>query len=142
MKTLLTMALFGFAMGAYAEDEDWKPRSTGFLVLEGVYDTELVAPMDAMQHVIGRVEPAPQVFTVGLTTDPVKTAEGLTIVPDLALEDAPPIDVLMVASTSGSRDRDRKNEKLVRWVAERGQESAPRHVALLGCVSARRGRSA
>ena len=46
MKKLLTIALFSFAIGAHAEDSEWKPRSIGFLVLEGVYNTELVAARD------------------------------------------------------------------------------------------------
>lgn len=108
---LILAALVGVtavASAASAEDAGWKPRSIGFLVLDGVYNTELVAPMDVMQHVVGRVEPAPRVFTVGLTTDPVRTFEGLRILPDYSLADAPEIDILVVASTSGSRDRDRK----------------------------------
>lgn len=128
MKKLTLIALV-LASTATAEDANWKPKSIGFLVLEGVYNTELVAPMDVMQHVIGRVEQPPEVFTVGLTKDPVRTAEGLRILPDYDVNDAPEIDVLVVASTTGSRDRDRKNEALVAWVAERGKRA--RHVLSL-----------
>ena len=120
MKKIIVIACLLVASQAMAEDANWKPRSIGFLVLEGVYNTELVAPMDVMQHVIGRVEPAPTVFTIGLTKDPIRTFEGLRIIPDYGLDDAPEIDILVIASTSGSRGRDRKNEKLVAWVTERG----------------------
>ena len=120
MKKIIVVAFLLVASQTMGEDAKWKPRSIAFLVLEGVYNTELVAPMDVMQHVIGRVEPAPKVFTVGLTKDLVRTYEGLRIIPDYGLDDAPEIDILVVASTSGSRDRDRNNEKLVAWVAERG----------------------
>lgn len=123
MKKLIVTVCLLVASQAMAEDASWKPKSIGFLVLEGVYNTELVAPMDVMQHVIGRVEPAPKVFTIGLTKDPVRTYEGLRIIPDYGLDDAPEIDILVVASTSGSRDRDRKNAKLVAWVAERGNKA-------------------
>ncbi len=129
MKKLIVTACLLVASQAMAEDASWKPKSIGFLVLEGVYNTELVAPMDVMHHVIGRVEPAPKVFTIGLTKDPVRTYEGLRIIPDYGLDDAPEIDILVVASTSGSRDRDRKNAKLVAWVAERGNKA--RHVMSL-----------
>jgi transcriptional regulator GlxA family with amidase domain len=117
------------ASPAFAEDAPWTPKSIGFLVLEGVYNTELVAPLDVMQHVVGRVESEPKVFTVGITKDPVRTAEGLRILPDYSLADAPEIDILVVASTTGSRDRDRKNRELVAWVAERGKKA--RHVMSL-----------
>ena len=59
----------------------------------------------------------------------MRTYEGLRIIPDYGLDDAPEIDILVVASTSGSRDRARKNEKLVSWVAERGNKA--RHVISL-----------
>jgi transcriptional regulator GlxA family with amidase domain len=114
---LLTSALAG------AEDSAVKPRSIAFLVIDGIYNTELVAPMDVLQHVDGRVENAPRVFTVGLTKDPVRTAEGLRILPDYSVDDAPPIDILVVASTMGSRDKDRKNEKLVSWLAATGKKA-------------------
>jgi transcriptional regulator GlxA family with amidase domain len=114
---LLTSALAG------AEDSAVKPGSIAFLVIDGIYNTELVAPMDVLQHVDGRVENAPRVFTVGLTKDPVRTAEGLRILPDYSVDDAPPIDILVVASTMGSRDKDRKNEKLVSWLAATGKKA-------------------
>lgn len=105
------------------------PRSIAFLVLDGTFNTELVAPMDVLQHVVGRVEEPPDVFTVGLTRDPVRTAEGLRILPDHSIDDAPPIDVLVVASTVESRGADRKHEKLVAWLASAGKEA--RHVVSL-----------
>jgi transcriptional regulator GlxA family with amidase domain len=129
MKQLVIIVAALVASHAAAEGADSRPERVGFLVLEGVYNTELVAPMDVMQHVVGRVDASPEVFTVGLTKDPVRTAEGLTILPDYGLDDAPAIDVLVVASTTGSRDRDRKNEALVAWVAERGSQA--RHVMSL-----------
>lgn len=129
MKELMMCSLLLLASQATADDAKWQPGSIGFLVLEGVYNTELVAPMDVMQHVIGRVESAPKVFTVGLTKEPVRTAEGLRILPDYSIHDAPDIDVLVVASTTGSRDRDRKNPELVAWVAQRGRKA--RHVMSL-----------
>lgn len=129
MRKLALCLVLILAATVDAEDGDWKPSSIGFLVLEGVFNTELVAPMDVMQHVIGRVEPEPRVFTVGLTRDPIHTAEGLTVVPDYGIADAPPIDILVVASTTGSRSRDRENGELVRFVEERGRKA--RHVVSL-----------
>ncbi len=114
---------------ASADDRPFKPRTIGFLVLEGTYNTELVAPMDVLQHVVGRVEPAPRVFTVGLTREPVRTAEGLRVLPDYSIDDAPEIDILVVASTVESRGKDRRNEKLVSWLKSTGENA--RHVVSL-----------
>jgi transcriptional regulator GlxA family with amidase domain len=131
MKRILSRsALLAFvATAAFAEDTGFKPRSIAFLVLDGIYNTELVAPMDVLQHVVGRVEPAPEVFTVGLTREPVRTAEGLRILPDYSIDDAPPIDVLVVASTLESRGADRRNEKLISWLRAKGEEA--KHVMSL-----------
>jgi transcriptional regulator GlxA family with amidase domain len=112
-----------------AEEGDPKPRSIAFLVLNGTYNTELVAPMDVLQHVVGRVEPAPHVFTVGVTKEPIRTAEGLRVVPDYSIDDAPEIDILVVASTMESRGVDRKNEKLIAWLGATGKKA--RHVMSL-----------
>jgi transcriptional regulator GlxA family with amidase domain len=121
LASFLTSALLSRTAGA--DDAAAKPRSIAFLVIDGIFDTELVAPMDVLQHVDGRVEHAPRVFTVGLTKDPVRTAEGLSILPDYSIDDAPPIDVLVVASTIGSRGKDRQNEKLVSWIASTGERA-------------------
>jgi transcriptional regulator GlxA family with amidase domain len=114
---------------ASADDAPLKPRSIAFLVLDGTVNTELVAPMDVLQHVVGRVEPAPDVFTVGLTRDPVRTAEGLRILPDYSIDDAPEIDILVVASSQESRGKDRRNEKLIAWLRTAGGKA--RHVVSL-----------
>ena len=129
-RALVWSAALALASGvAFSEESDGKPRSIAFLVLNGTYNTELVAPMDVLQHVVGRVEPAPHVFTVGLTKDPIRTAEGLRILPDYSIDDAPPIDILVVASTISSRGADRKNDKLIRWIAATGKNA--KHVMSL-----------
>lgn len=111
------------SVAASGGDASVRPESIGFLVIDGTFGTELVGPMDVLQHVTGRVEPAPKVFTVGLTRDPVTTAEGLRIVPDYSLDDAPEIDLLVVASTVESRGKDRGNEKLVSLLKSRGERA-------------------
>jgi transcriptional regulator GlxA family with amidase domain len=123
-RLFLAMSLTAVSSVAVAaEDSSVQPKSIAFLVIDGTYGTELVGPMDVLQHVTGRVDHAPKVFTVGLTRDPISTAEGLRIVPDYSLEDAPPIDMLVVASTVESRGKDRGNEKLVSLLRSRGEKA-------------------
>lgn len=118
----LVISVSATVMASPAENASRReaPKSIAFLVIEGVFNTELVAPMDVLQHVVGRIEEPPQVFTVGLTTDPVRTAEGLRVVPDYDFASAPAIDMLVVASTVESVGKDRKNETLIRWLRDRG----------------------
>jgi transcriptional regulator GlxA family with amidase domain len=98
-----------------------RPLVAGFVVVDGVYNTELVAPWDvfdhARYHTGGR--PAIEVLAVSPDGGPVTTAEGLRVLPDHGFDDAPPIDILVVPSAEGSRDRDLENEALIGFVRER-----------------------
>ena len=102
-----------------------RPLRAAFLLVEGVYNTELMAPWDVLQHTRYHSAPHPgiEVFTVAATAEPVTTAEGLRIVPDFTLETAPPVDILVVPSAEHSRDTDREDEKMIAWVQQTGAEA-------------------
>lgn len=94
--------------------------NVGFLILDGVYNTELTAPLDVFQHTIFHTDPGMRTFTVAPTLEPIMTFEGLTITPDHSFADAPPIDVLVVPSAANNMDADLKNEELIGWVRTTG----------------------
>lgn len=102
-----------------------RPLNTAFLVVDGVYNTELTAPYDVFQHTDGHAEPAPgmHVFTVSQDGGPVTTYEGLVIQPHYSFENAPSIDILVVPSAEHSRDTDRENTRLISWVQQTGKEA-------------------
>ena len=54
-----------------------KELNVGFLIMDGVFNTELTAPMDIFQHSIFHTEPGMKVFTIAATTKPITTFEGL-----------------------------------------------------------------
>lgn len=95
-----------------------RPLRAAFLIVDGVYGTELVAPWDVLEHVRSYAgeRPAIEVFTVSPNGDEVTTAEGLVIGADYGFGDHPPVDLLVVPSAEGSRDRDLDNEAMVAWV--------------------------
>ena len=95
--------------------------NVGFVVLDGVYNTELTAPYDIFQHTIFHVEPGMKVFTVAPSSAPIRTFEGLTLVPDFTFDSAPHIDVLVVPSAEHNMDTDLENERLIEFVRERGE---------------------
>ncbi|MFT7662974.1 MAG: transcriptional regulator GlxA family with amidase domain [Planctomycetota bacterium] len=95
----------------------------GLLVVDGVYNTELTAPMDMFQHTIFHTQPGMRVFVVAPTKDPVRSFEGLRILPDYDFDDCPPIDVLVVPSAEHSMDSDLENKELMNFVRERGQQA-------------------
>jgi len=95
----------------------------GFVIVDGVYDTELTAPFDVFQHTVFHAQPGMRVFTVAPRLEPVRTFEGLRLLPDYTLTSAPPIDVLVVPSAEHSMDSDLENSELIAWVKSTGQHA-------------------
>jgi transcriptional regulator GlxA family with amidase domain len=98
----------------------------GFLIVDGVYNSELMAPYDIFHHTPFHTEPARgiEVLTVSPDGQPIVTFEGLNLTPDHGFDDAPPIDILVVPSAEGSMDEDLKNERMLRWVADVGSRAS------------------
>ena len=94
--------------------------TVAFLLLDGVYNSELIAPLDVLHHTRFHAKPGMEVFTVGRTTDDVLSFEGLRIGVDHDLDGAPAFDVLVVPSAEHSMDRDLEDERLIAWVRDRG----------------------
>jgi transcriptional regulator GlxA family with amidase domain len=97
-----------------------RPLAAGFLVVNGVYDSELMAPYDVFHHTPLHVTPGIEVFTVSPDGRPISTFEGLRLVPRYSFANAPAMDILVVPSSEGSMDRDLKNRRLVEWVRRAG----------------------
>ena len=98
--------------------------SVGFVMIDGVYNSELMAPFDILQHTIFHTQPGMKVFTVSPSLEPVRSFEGLRILPDYTFEDAPSIDVLVVPSAEHNLDTDLEDERLIEFVRSRGQRAA------------------
>jgi transcriptional regulator GlxA family with amidase domain len=106
-----------------------RPLRAAFLVVNGVYNTELTAPYDVFQHTKFHSKPGIEVFTVSADGQPVTTFEGLRITPGYSFQNAPAIDILVVPSASGSMDKDLQNRALIDWVRQVG--AGARHVVSL-----------
>jgi transcriptional regulator GlxA family with amidase domain len=108
-----------------------RPLRAGVLVVDGVYNTELMAPFDVFQHTQFHTQPNPgmEVVTISPTGQPVTTFEGIRITPAYGFQNAPPIDILVVPSARGSMDADLKNAALIDWVRRVGGQA--RHVVSL-----------
>ena len=99
------------------------PTNVGFLLVDGVYNTELTAPWDVFHHSMFRAEPGMRVFSVAPHDRPVESFEGLRLVPDYTIHNAPEIDVLVVPSAHHSMDTDLDNEAMLAWVRKVGAEA-------------------
>ena len=98
--------------------------SVGFLIVDGVYNTELTAPFDVFQHTVFHAQPGMETFTVSPDGRPVRTFEGLEVGARYSFETAPPVDVLVVPSAEHSMDTDLENEAMMAWVRETGKKAS------------------
>jgi transcriptional regulator GlxA family with amidase domain len=108
------------ATNAVVASAPQRALQVGFLLVDGVYGSELVAPFDVFHHTTFHVEPGMRVFTVGRERLPVTTFEGLRVEPDFGFDAHPPIDVLVVPSAENSMGSDLADRALVDWVADVG----------------------
>ncbi len=95
--------------------------NVGFLVMDGVYNTELTAPYDIFQHTKYREGIKPMnVFTVAPDCDVVKTFEGIYLLPAYSMEsqDLPAIDILVIPSAENHMGSDLEDQRMIRWVKE------------------------
>jgi len=106
-----------------------RPLRAGFLVVDGIYNSELMAPYDVFQHTVFHARPATEVFTVSPDGKPITTFEGIRVTPTYSFQNAPAIDILVVPSGRGSMDVDLQNRALIDWVRKTG--AAARHVISL-----------
>lgn len=86
----------------------------GFVCTEGVYNTELMAPWDVLQHSLYR-DDENYIRCVLITEDgqPFVSAEGLTIAADHSFADAPALDIVLLPSSEHSMEGDLRNERLL-----------------------------
>ena len=119
-----------------AEKADTPGRSTpevipnrynvAFLIMDGVYNTELTAPFDIFHHTIFRKNIKPMnVFTVANTNLPITTFEGIRLLPDFNyLEDEMPVwDILVVPSAEHHLDSDLEDERMIDFVQQTAEQA-------------------
>jgi transcriptional regulator GlxA family with amidase domain len=106
-----------------------RPLRAGFLVVDGVYNSELMAPYDVFHHTVFHAKPGIEVFTVSPDGKPVTTFEGIRVTPAYSFQTAPAPDILVVPSARGSMDADLRNQALIDWVRRAG--GGARHVVSL-----------
>ncbi len=102
------------------------PIRVAILICDGVYDTELIAPLDVFNRAGSHTRGQIRVFTVAPGTGPVATAERLHIVPQYSFANAPGIDWLVVPSGTHYRT-DLNNRILVGWIRTVGRRSKVVH---------------
>ena len=93
--------------------------NVGFLIMDGVYNTELTAPYDIFQHTIFRDSiKAMNTFLVANTLNPITSFEGIRLLPDFnyLADNLPQIDILVVPSAEHHLDTDLEDEAMLDFV--------------------------
>ena len=89
-------------------------RIIGIVLFEDAEELDWAGPWEVLT---AGARDGDRVITVAETTDVVRCAKGLRVVPDHSFEDAPPLDVIVVPGGLGSR-AEMKNPAMTRFVAE------------------------
>ena len=100
--------------------------NVAFLVMDGVYNTELTAPFDIFQHTIFRDSiKVMNVFLVANTLEPITSFEGMRVLPDFNyLKDSlPQIDILVVPSAEHHLDSDLEDEAMLAFIKRVDKEA-------------------
>ena len=100
--------------------------NVGFLIMDGVYNTELTAPFDIFQHTIFRENiKAMNVFTVANTDEPILSFEGMRILPDFnyLTDSIPKIDILVVPSAEHHLGSDLEDEVMLAFIKKIDSEA-------------------
>lgn len=100
--------------------------NVAFLIMDGVYNTELTAPYDIFQHTIFRDSiKAMNTFLVANTLEPITTFEGLQILPhfDYLSDSLPSIDILVIPSAEHHLDSDLEDKKMLDFVRQAANEA-------------------
>jgi transcriptional regulator GlxA family with amidase domain len=93
----------------------------GILIFPDAEDLDFVGPwevftMSAMARNKG-VLPQGQVVMIAEGPEPVTCAKGMRVVPDVTIDDAPALDVLLVPGGQGTRVEE-KNQRLLDWISK------------------------
>ena len=101
-------------------------KRVGILVFPDVEVLDFCGPFEVfsvtrLDEGARRETPSPfEVRLVAETAEPVTTTGGMRVIPDVTIDDCPPLDVLVVPGGMGTRT-EIKNERLVAWIAARGK---------------------
>ncbi|NOQ74589.1 MAG: glutamine amidotransferase [Crocinitomix sp.] len=100
--------------------------NVAFLIMDGVFNSELTAPYDIFHHTIFRDSIKPMnVFTVANSMAPVTSFEGLRILPDFDYlqDDLPKIDILVIPSAEHHLDSDLEDTLMLDFVKKTAENA-------------------
>lgn len=124
LKVVLCLIVFSLTGMAQDTVQENRIRQAAFVCLPGVYNSELMAPYDILQHSIYR-DTLNYVACFVVTPDgkPFVTSEGITIVPHYSFANAPKADILIIPSTEKSMSEDLQNTIYMNWIRSTAEQA-------------------
>lgn len=109
--------------GAYTCPEE--DMNVAIVISDGVFNTEVTAPMDIFHHTKFRCDKAMKVYTVAPHDFVVHTFEKLHIIPDYSYysDSLPKFDVLVIPAAEHHLDSDLENDSLMTMISELGSQA-------------------
>jgi len=102
-----------------------KILNAAFLCVDGVYNSELMAPYDVLQHTFYRDSTNYiRCFIVTPDGKPIVTFEGIRISPDYSFDNVPAVDILIIPSTETSMTADLENTIYMNWVKKTAESAS------------------
>lgn len=111
----------GAVTAAFADDV---PKTRiGVMLFDGVLTSDVTAPLEVFGSAIANeTVDGLEVVTIATSAGPVTTHEGLTLVADYSVQNAPELDVLLVGSAY-DMDPVLANEAFMAFIQDRGQSA-------------------
>lgn len=94
-------------------------RTIGIVLFHGAEELDWAGPWEVLT---AGAKDGDQVITVAETTDPIRCAKGLRVLPDHRFDSCPPLDVVLVPGGIGTR-AERTNEAMTSFVATQAQHA-------------------
>lgn len=95
----------------------------GILVFDGVIMNEVLAPIDVFAQPNTEGSPLFNVLTIGKTNKIYQTAHGLSIIPDVSIDECPELDVLVIPS-SYTPEQQTQDQALIQFIQEQHQHTS------------------
>ena len=100
-------------------------KTIGLLVYDDMQALDLAGPLDVFGAANAPAGGTPPyaLCIIGLHTHPIRAENGLSIVPACVLEDAPPLDTLLIPGGRGARTAINRDARLLAWLRERAKHT-------------------
>src|SRR5215510_14625928 len=97
------------------------PKRIGFLGYDDLQGLDLVGPLEAFQTAVteqpegGKEQHCYETVVIGLTNKPFKSETGILFQPHKTIQNAPPLDTLIIPGGRGLRSGD-TSAKICAWL--------------------------